>query len=129
MRHAKSVRNRRNDTGQVVNRTKNGDATKFAIDKRREDILPVISAEVRRLADAEKNLIRAHATFAVTPTTAECDDLKVSLEKRTGKSIQLTHEVNDEIIGGVVVRMHDNIIDGSVRGSLEKMRVSLLQDA
>ena len=99
------------------------------IDKRREDILPVISTEVRRLADAEKNLIRAHATFAVTPTTAECDDLKASLEKRTGKSIQLTHEVNDEIIGGVVVRMHDNIIDGSVRGSLEKMRVSLLQEA
>ena len=99
------------------------------VDKRREDILPVMADEVRRLVDAEAKVIRAHATFAVHPTDGQLQELTNSLQTRTGQTIKLTHDVNSDIIGGVVVRLNDDIIDGSVRGSLERMRVQMLQEA
>ena len=99
------------------------------VDKRREDILPVMADEVRRLVDAEGKVIRAHATFAVHPSEPQLAAITASLQSRTGQTIKLTHDVNADIIGGVVVRLNDDIIDGSVRGSLERMRVSMLQEA
>ena len=43
--------------------------------------------------------------------------------------IQLSTHIDPEILGGVVVRMQDTIIDGSVRGTLERLREQLLQEA
>ena len=102
---------------------------RLLVDKRREETLEAIGVEIRQLTDAANHLIRAEATFAVPPTEAELQALNRSLAQRTGRSIELTVEINPSIIGGVVVRMQDTIIDGSVRGTLERLREQLLTDA
>lgn len=102
---------------------------RLLIDKCREDILDVVRMEISQLADAARHLVRAEAIFAVPPTTEEQAGLVSSLEKRTGESVELTVRVDPSILGGVVVRMHDTIIDGSVRGTLERLREQLLQEA
>jgi F-type H+-transporting ATPase subunit delta len=102
---------------------------RLLVDKRREDILSLVRLEVQQLSDASRHLVRAEAIFAIEPTAAERTDLAKSLEQRTGEHVDLTVSVDPTILGGVVVRMHDTIIDGSVRGTLERLREQLLQEA
>ena len=98
-------------------------------DKRREYLLSAVQQDLQELTDTSNHLIRAEATFAVEPTPEEIAALTESLERRTGENVKLTVTVNADIIGGVVVRMQDTIIDGSVRGTLEKLREQLLTEA
>lgn len=102
---------------------------RLLIDKRREYILDTVQFEMQQLTDAARRLVRAQATFAVAPTPEEQTNLIRSLEKRTGDHIDLTVSIDPAILGGVVIRMQDTILDGSVRGSLERIREQLLQEA
>ena len=101
---------------------------RLLIDKRREDILPGVLHEMRALTDGANHLVRAEATFAVQPTQAEIDALIASLQTRTGEKVELKPHVDPSILGGVIVRMNDTIIDGSVRGTLDKLREQLLSE-
>ena len=102
---------------------------RLLIDKRREFLLPTVQMELQELTDTSNHLIRAEATFAVDPTPEEVAALTESLERRTGENVKLIYTVNADIIGGVVVRMQDTIIDGSVRGTLERLREQLLTES
>jgi len=102
---------------------------RLLVDKRREDILSLVRLEVQQLSDTSRKLVRAEATFALNPSDDERGKLVRSLETRTGEHVDLTVNVDPSIIGGVIVRMHDTIIDGSVRGTLEKLREQLLTEA
>jgi F-type H+-transporting ATPase subunit delta len=102
---------------------------RLLVDKRREDILEATREEIHRQADASRKLVRAEAIFAVAPTPAEEAGLVQSLQQRTGEQVDLTIRVDPAILGGVVVRMRDTIIDGSVRGTLERLREQLLQES
>ncbi|MCW3097361.1 MAG: synthase subcomplex delta subunit [Chthonomonadaceae bacterium] len=101
---------------------------RLLIDKRREEILEPVRDEFHRLTDAANHLLRVEATFAVQPTPAETQSLVGSLEKRTGEHVELKVLIDPAILGGVIVRMNDNILDGSVRGTLERLREQLLQE-
>jgi F-type H+-transporting ATPase subunit delta len=102
---------------------------RLLVDKRREDILVPVRDELHRQADSARHLVRAEAEFAIQPTTEEQAALARSLEQRTGDHVTLTVSINPDLLGGVIVRMHDTIIDGSVRGALERLREQLLQEA
>ena len=99
---------------------------KLLVDKGREEVLETARLDLRTLADAERKLVRAEAIFAVEPTKAEQTALAKSLQERTGDRVELTYRVDPSILGGVVVRMRDTILDGSVRGTLERLRDRLL---
>jgi F-type H+-transporting ATPase subunit delta len=117
--------------GQVLGESVDGLTLSFLrllVDKRREDILEIVRREIRQLADAARRLVRAEAIFAVPPTTDEQANLIRSLEQRTGEQVNLTVNIDPAILGGVVVRLHDTVIDGSVRGTLERLREQLLQE-
>ncbi len=101
---------------------------KLLVDKGRENILPIVHLEYGLMADAAHGLIRATATVAVPLSDSQKSSLIEGLKKRTGKSIELDVEINPSILGGVIVKLGDNVIDGSVRGSLERLRENMLQD-
>jgi F-type H+-transporting ATPase subunit delta len=44
----------------------------------------------------------------------------------TGQKVELALKIDPDIIGGIIVRIGDQVIDGSVRNKLEKMRSRLL---
>ncbi|CEK13839.1 ATP synthase F1 subcomplex delta subunit [Chthonomonas calidirosea] len=99
------------------------------VNKRREELLEYIYTDFRRLVDRARHLLRAEAVFAVPPTPEEEQALRESLEKRTGANVELRVRLDPEILGGVVIRLQDTILDGSVRGSLERLRERFLQKA
>jgi len=101
---------------------------RLLVDKRREEILDDVQLEMKRLADVARRLLRAEAVFAVQPTPEEQANLIRSLQQRTGENIELQVQINPDILGGVIVRMHDTVLDGSVRGNLERLREQLLQE-
>jgi F-type H+-transporting ATPase subunit delta len=44
----------------------------------------------------------------------------------TGKKVELAITIDPEIIGGIIIRIGDQVIDGSVRNKLERMRARLI---
>jgi F-type H+-transporting ATPase subunit delta len=96
------------------------------IDKRRIGLLPEIYAEFDRRVREHSNIALAEAISAVPLTPAEQKSLQASLEKRTGKKIELKTDVDPSLIGGVMVRIGDTVMDGTVKSQLERLREHLL---
>lgn len=69
--------------------------------------------------------VTAEVTTAVELVAAQAERLREALTKRTGHAVTLRPIVDPSIGGGVVVRIGDQIIDGSVRNQLARLRGSL----
>lgn len=96
------------------------------IDKRREEILEEVEREYVRLANDYRGVIPAMVTTAVPLTADEKSRLAAKLGEWLGKKVELHLSEDQSLIGGVLVRIEDTVIDGSVRGYLEVLRDKLL---
>jgi F-type H+-transporting ATPase subunit delta len=99
---------------------------RLLVDRRRIESLPAIAARLRELVDREKGILVAEVTTAARLTQGFYDRLKGDLEKLTGKNVSLRTSEDASLIGGVVVRVGDTIIDGSLKSRLESLKQSLL---
>jgi F-type H+-transporting ATPase subunit delta len=95
----------------------------------RIELLPRVAQEFARLDDLDKQVIHATATSAAPMGPDEVRALTARLEQLSGGRVELTTEVDPGILGGVVVRLGDRLIDGSVRGRLERLRSKLASGA
>ncbi len=102
---------------------------KLLIRKRREDLISECIAEFRHLVAEAQNQVSARATTAVPLTELQTQHMVASLQQMTGKTVTLTTEVDAAILGGAVIRLGDTVIDGSVRGSLERLERQLMGSA
>ncbi len=91
--------------------------------------LPRVAAEFRRLDDANNGVTAAHATSAAPLEPSEVSALTARLEQMTGGRVELDVTVDPSLLGGLVVRVGDRLIDGSVRGRLERLRNQLVSGA
>lgn len=88
-------------------------------------LLGEISEQFESLkAEAEKTL-DIEVTSAVTMTNDEIERLSAALKQRFEREIEVSTAVDESLIGGAVVRAGDTVVDGSVRGKLEKLAESL----
>jgi F-type H+-transporting ATPase subunit delta len=87
--------------------------------------LPRVVAEFNRLDDRRQGIVHATATSAAPLTDLEVRALTARLEQMTGGSIALETVVDTDLLGGLIVRVGDRLIDGSVRGRLERLRNQL----
>jgi F-type H+-transporting ATPase subunit delta len=95
----------------------------------RVDQLPRVAAEFRRLDNARQGITVATATSAAPLTPDEIRALTERMEQYTGGRIELDVQVDPSLLGGLVVRLGDRLIDGSVRGRLERLRNQLVSGA
>jgi F-type H+-transporting ATPase subunit delta len=91
--------------------------------------LPRLAAEFRRLDDERAGVSHATVTSASELTPDEIRTLTQRLEQRTGGRIELDVQVDPSLLGGLVVRVGDRLIDGSVRSRLERLRNQLVSGA
>ena len=91
--------------------------------------LPRVAAEFRRLDNARQGITIATATTAAPLSGDELTALTTRLEAFTGGHIELDVKVDPSLLGGIVVQVGDRLIDGSVRGRLERLRNQLVSGA
>ncbi len=90
------------------------------------DLMPNIAHELQQMVFDYKNQAVAEVTTATPMDEQQQTLVKQALEKRTGKTILLQTKVNPEILGGVVARVGDQVIDGSVQQRLQVLKRQLL---
>lgn len=99
---------------------------KLLVAKRREEALRETESEYVELANEARGIVEAEVTSAIALDEDQEKKLVSKLVAMTGKSIQLSKKVDPSVIGGVLVRIGDTVIDGSVRGQLAALRDGLL---
>jgi F-type H+-transporting ATPase subunit delta len=92
------------------------------VDRRRISGINNIWNAFRQLFNADKNIEEAEVTTAVALTEAVQAALQQKLSKVTGKNMVLQTKVNPSIVGGVVIRIGDKLIDGSIVRQLADIR-------
>lgn len=94
----------------------------YLIDKNRLSFIKSIVIEYLKIFYAKNSIVEAEATFASEPGEKQVAKLVEKLEKRTSKNVKLSTKVDKSILGGVVIRIEDEIIDASVKRELEAFR-------
>jgi F-type H+-transporting ATPase subunit delta len=86
-----------------------------------------IADEYDVLLDEQRGIKHAVVTTAVPVDDSEKNKISSQLEKITGKNVSVKLQVNPSILGGMVARIDDTLIDGSVRNRLELLRRNLVE--
>jgi F-type H+-transporting ATPase subunit delta len=86
-----------------------------------------ISDEYDSLQDELKGIKHALVTTAVPVDESDKQKIANQLEKITGKKVSVKLQVNPAILGGIIARIEDTQIDGSVRNKLDLLRKDLVQ--
>ena len=95
------------------------------IDNDRLSALAEIAHQFRALKNAQGGTSDAVVGSAFPIDAAALADLKATLEKRFGRKLNLSVEIQPELIGGIRVVVGDEVLDTSVRARLEQMKVAL----
>ena len=96
------------------------------VTNRRQMLIPRIATEYFALLDAAENRVHADVTLAKQPTDEETARIAASLRKTLGKDVIPHVRIDPSIIGGVVVKMGDTVMDGSVKRRLGVLRRAML---
>ncbi|PRR83149.1 F0F1 ATP synthase subunit delta [Clostridium vincentii] len=83
--------------------------------------------EMEKIHLERENTLIAVVKTAVPMLEAEAETLKKKLEKKYDKKIIMTTEVDKDILGGVFVRVGNDVIDGTVKSRLDEMKDIMLK--
>jgi F-type H+-transporting ATPase subunit delta len=84
-----------------------------------------IAEEYQQIVDADRGIERAEVVSAVQLDRQQLDDISSLLKTVSGKEVTVADRVEPDILGGLIVRVGDRVMDGSTRTRLQKMRKSL----
>lgn len=93
--------------------------------RNRTNLGPQIAEAYQELVDAARGISHATVTTAVPLTDADRAAVETRLAQVTGGPVVIQTTVDETIIGGLIVRIGDRLIDGSTRSSLESLRQRL----
>src|SRR3954464_2744105 len=77
----------------------------------------------------EERRLTVRLTSAVELPSKVVDQLGKEIEKQTGQTIELTRDVDENILGGLVLRVGNMVLDASVRNKLERLRKEVAKAA
>lgn len=90
--------------------------------KRRQMLIPQIATEYRRLIDESEDRVHANVTVAREPAPGDSEALTKQLSRLFGKKVVAHVAINPAILGGVIVKVGDTVMDGSVRRRLATLK-------
>lgn len=88
---------------------------------RRLPLLPEIAVQFETLRRASEHRLKVNVTSAVEMGPDQLEKLAARLREKFGTDIEMETGVDSDLIGGLVVRAGDKVIDASVRGRLEQL--------
>lgn len=100
---------------------------KILADKDRLSLIANIEQALKALINKKNNILEGIAITAVPMKDDEVKELQVKLSTKYNKTVILKNEVDESVLGGVLVRLGNEEIDGTVKNRLEKMQEQLSQ--
>ncbi len=88
-------------------------------------LLPEIAAQYEVLKDEAEGVLEATIVSALEMNEAQKADVVAALKAKFGRDVQASVQVDESLIGGAVITVGDQVIDGSVKGRLQKMAAAL----
>jgi F-type H+-transporting ATPase subunit delta len=95
------------------------------VENRRAVLLPDVAALFEELKRESERVLKVTVRSAVPVADGQAEAIKLALKKRFGRDIELEQRVDPSVIGGAVIDAGDLVIDGSVRGRLERLEQAL----
>lgn len=96
------------------------------VSNRRQMLLPVVATEYHNLLDEAEGRVHARVTVAREFDAATREAMTAALSKVLKKTVVPHVTVDPRILGGVVVRVGDTVMDGSVKRRLVRLRERLI---
>ncbi len=93
--------------------------------KRRLMALPVVHELFHRLVAEQQKFSEVELVSAFELDDAQTRELSEALKKRLGHEVNVTASLDKSLIGGVMIRVGDSVIDGSLRGRLARLAEQL----
>jgi len=100
---------------------------KLLIEKHRMPVLFRIRSNYDGLWEEENKLLPVHITSAVKLDNAIVEQLGDRISEQTDRKVELSADVDPEILGGIVVRVGNSVLDASVRNRLEQLRKQVVK--
>ena len=100
---------------------------KLLIEKHRMPVLFRIRSNYDGLWEEENKLLPVHITSAVELDDAIVKQLGERISEQTDRKVELSANVDPEILGGIVVRVGNSVLDASVRNRLEQLRKQVVK--
>lgn len=95
------------------------------VQKKRANVIPDIAAAFSSMVDAERNICRGTVVSAMPLNDELKAKVQETLEKITGKKVVLTSQVDAGIIGGIMAKVGDLVLDGSIKTQLSGLKESI----
>jgi F-type H+-transporting ATPase subunit delta len=102
-----------------------GNFVKVLAENDRLTLLPEIGTQFEALKANAEGTLEAVITSAQELTQAQIDDLVAGLKAKFGRAVSIQVAVDPELIGGAVIAIGDQVIDGSVKGRLQSLSFAL----
>jgi F-type H+-transporting ATPase subunit delta len=102
---------------------------KLLIDNHRMPVIFRIRDEYERLWDEENKTLPVEITSAVALDEKTTESLGRQIGERAGRKVTLAAHVDPDILGGIIVRVGNSILDASIRNRLEQLRRHVAQGA
>lgn len=100
---------------------------KVMIDKNRMSVLEDVKVYFKSLVNEKNNVIEGTAITAIEMTEEEIKNLEEKLSSKYNKNVTLKNIVDETIIGGVLVRLGNEEIDGTVKSNISRLKENLFQ--
>jgi F-type H+-transporting ATPase subunit delta len=101
--------------------------SKILLDKGRASSFEDIVKEYKRFVNAHNNIIEAVAITAIPMQDMEKVALENKLSNLTGKVVRLENKIDNSILGGILVRIGDKVIDGTIQSRLNQLQENLVK--
>ena len=98
---------------------------RLLFDNHRLPLLPEITGLYDALRFEAEHVVKATITAAEALPASEIETLKAALRRRFGREVEVDTAVDPALIGGVLIDAGDVVIDGSLRGKLERLQAAL----
>jgi ATP synthase F1 delta subunit len=99
------------------------------IENHRMPVIFRIRQQYERLWEEENRLLPVEVTSAIALDQETTDSLGRTIGERAGRTVRLAARVDPDILGGIVVRVGNSILDASIRNRLEQLRRQVAQGA
>jgi F-type H+-transporting ATPase subunit delta len=97
------------------------------IDKRHSDLISDLGDQFQRLLRKEQKVIEVEVTSAIELPEETREKIRKRIEGATSMRVEIKETIREDIIGGLVLRFGDVIVDGSLKAKLSQLRGKLAQ--